>query len=150
MTSTTPRYLRPGKGTKVANAFARGVTKLGISLWGSRVLGVRGRTSGQLREVPVNLLTHEGAQYLVAARGETQWVRNLRAAGEGQLRLGRRVEKFGYRELADDEKPAVLRAYLARWKFEVGVFFDGVDASSPDETLRRIAPGYPVFEIRTA
>jgi hypothetical protein len=50
-------------------------------------------------------------------------------------------------ELADDEKPVLLRAYLKRWKFEVGVFFDGVDASASDETLRRIAPGYPVFRV---
>jgi rhamnogalacturonyl hydrolase YesR len=61
--------------------------------------------------------------------------------------VGRRVERFTVTELADDAKPALLRAYLKRWKFEVGVFFDGVDASASDETLRRIAPGYPVFRV---
>src|SRR5204863_3253 len=88
-----------------------------------------------------NLLTVDGARYLVAPRGVTQWVRNIRAAGEAELRVGRRVEPIRVVELADDEKPALLRAYLSRWKFEVGVFFDGVDASASDETLRRIAPG---------
>jgi hypothetical protein len=85
-----------------------------------------------------------------APRGHTQWVRNLRAAGEGELHLGRRVERFVPTELDDADKPAVLRAYLRRWKFEVGVFFDGVDAKAPDEKLLEIAPGYPIFRIRTA
>jgi len=146
---TDTRYLKPGKSTAVFNGAVRGLTKLGISLLGSRVLIVRGRKTGEPRELPVNLLPFEGKKYLVAARGETQWVRNLRVAGEGQLRLGRRTETFTYRELTDDEKPALLRSYLKRWAFEVGAFFDGVDAKAPEEKLREIAPGYPVFEIRT-
>ncbi|MFD9888300.1 nitroreductase family deazaflavin-dependent oxidoreductase [Amycolatopsis sp. NPDC059027] len=141
------RYVEPGKATAVFNRVIQGLTKLGVSVWGSRVLVVRGRKSGEPRSVPVNLLTLDESRYLVAPRGETQWVRNLRAAGEGQLRVGRRTEDFGYRELTDDEKPAVLRAYLRRWKFEVGVFFDGVDDKSSDETLRGIAPGYPIFHV---
>jgi hypothetical protein len=71
----------------------------------------------------------------------------VRAAGGGELRVGRRVEPFTVVELVDDQKPAILRPYLKRWKFEVGVFFDGVDASASDETLREIAPGYPVFRL---
>jgi hypothetical protein len=74
-------------------------------------------------------------------------VRNLRAIGTGELVVGRRVETFRATELADADKPAVLRAYLKRWKFEVGVFFDGVGADASDEDLLRIAPGYPVFLI---
>ncbi|WP_328605093.1 nitroreductase family deazaflavin-dependent oxidoreductase [Amycolatopsis sp. NBC_00345] len=146
----TTRYVEPGRATRVSNEVVQKLTKLGVSVWGSRVLMVRGRKSGAVREVPVNLLPFEGKRFLVAPRGETQWVRNLRAAGEGQLRVGSRVQTFTYRELADDEKPAVLRRYLKRWKFEVGVFFDGVDADAPEEKLRDIAPGYPVFEISMA
>jgi deazaflavin-dependent oxidoreductase (nitroreductase family) len=142
------RYVHVGGGTLVVNRVVEWLTRHGISLWGSRVLAVRGRTTGQWRTVPVNLLTHEGERYLVAPRGHTQWVRNLRAAGgTGELRLGRRVEAFTADELPDAAKPAVLRAYLERWKFEVGVFFDGVDASASNETLLRIAPGYPVFRL---
>jgi deazaflavin-dependent oxidoreductase (nitroreductase family) len=144
------RYLRPGWFTK--NVFNRGVaglTRLGVSVLGSRVLEVRGRTSGEPRRVPVNLLTLDGERYLVSPRGETQWVRNLRACGgEGTLLLGRRREPFTADELNDDAKPPVLRAYLKRWKAEIGVFFKGVDADAPDEDLRRIAPGYPVFRLR--
>jgi hypothetical protein len=148
--ATTPgtRYIQPGTGTRVFNGTVAGLTKLGISVWGWRVLFVRGRTSGEWRSTPVNLLTLEGERYLVAPRGITQWVRNIRAAGgEGELHLGRRVEPFTGVELSDDDKPRVLRAYLKRWKMEVGVFFDGVDASAPDEKLREIAPGYPVFRV---
>ncbi len=82
-------------------------------------------------------------------RGVTQWVRNLRVAGEGALRLGRRTEVFHATELADPDKPDVLRAYLRRWKMEVGVFFDGVDADSPDDDLLRIAADHPVFRVDT-
>jgi deazaflavin-dependent oxidoreductase (nitroreductase family) len=147
--SSTERYVTVGGGTAVFNRAVEWLTRRGLSLWGSRVLAVRGRTSGQWRTVPVNLLTHDGERYLVAPRGHTQWVRNLRAAGgTGELRLGRRVEAFTADELPDAAKPAVLRAYLKRWKFEVGVFFDGVDASASDETLLRIAPGFPVFRLR--
>ncbi|MDX6578621.1 MAG: hypothetical protein QOJ47_170, partial [Gaiellales bacterium] len=111
---------------------------------------VRGRTSGEPRRVPVNLLTLDGERYLVAPRGETQWVRNLRASGaEGTLLLGRRREPFVATELGDDEKPRVLRAYLKRLKAEVGMFFEGDAADAPDEELRRIAPGYPVFRMNT-
>ncbi|GAA4664617.1 MULTISPECIES: nitroreductase family deazaflavin-dependent oxidoreductase [Amycolatopsis] len=141
------RYIKPRKGEHVLHNSARWLTKHGMSLLGSRVLTVRGRKTGEPHSNPVNLLTFEGERYLVAPRGETQWVRNLRAAGEGQLRVGRRVERFKPVELADDDKPALLRAYLKRWKWEVGMFFDGVDAGASDEKLREIAPGYPVFRI---
>jgi deazaflavin-dependent oxidoreductase (nitroreductase family) len=144
-------YRKPGWFTKVVfNGFVAQMTRLGISVWGSRVLRVRGRSSGEWRSTPVNLLSHDDHRFLVAPRGETQWVRNLRAAGSGELRLGRRIETFRAVELSDSEKPPVLRAYLKRWKAEVGVFFDGVSASSPEEELRRIAPGHPVFRIERA
>ena len=142
------RYVEPGWFTRqVFNRAVNGLTKLGISVWGSRELRVRGRKTGEWRTVPVNLLTFEGTRYLVAPRGHTQWVRNLRVSGSGELRVGRRVEAFRATEVADDDKVEVLRAYLKRWKVEVGVFFGGVSAKSPDEELRRIAPDHPVFRL---
>jgi deazaflavin-dependent oxidoreductase (nitroreductase family) len=141
------RYIEPRRSTRAFNALVAALTRLGLSVWGSRVLAVRGRTSGEWRTTPVNLLTHGGERYLVAPRGETQWVRNLRVAGGGELRLGSRTEAFTATELADDDKPALLRAYLRRWKFETGAFFDGVGPESPADDLRRIAPGHPVFRI---
>ena len=148
---TQPRYLRPGWFTRnVFNRIVAGLTRLGISVWGSRQLRVRGRKSGEWRSVPVNLLTFEGNRYLVAPRGVTEWVRNLRAAGNGELHVGRRTESFRATEVADDDKPPILRAYLKRWKAEVGIFFRGVSAKSSDDELRRIAPDHPVFRIEEA
>jgi deazaflavin-dependent oxidoreductase (nitroreductase family) len=144
---TDARYIRAGRGTEIFNAIVTGLTRIGVSIYGSRVLAVRGRKSGEWRTVPVNLLTFNGERYLVAPRGHTQWVRNMRSAGGGELRVGRKVEVFTAEELPDDVKPEILREYLRRWKFEVGVFFDGVDASASDEKLRSIAPGYPVFRL---
>jgi deazaflavin-dependent oxidoreductase (nitroreductase family) len=143
-------YKRPGWFTQnVFNPLVAFLTRRGLSVWGSRELRVRGRKSGEWRSTPVNLLTLDDQRYLVAPRGHTQWVKNLRVSGNGELRVGRKVEPFEASELADDDKTEILRAYLKRWKMEVGVFFDGVDGNSSDEDLRRIAADHPVFAIRT-
>ena len=148
---SAPRFQEPGWVTAhVFNPMVATLTRMGLSLHGSRVLAVRGRTSGEMRTTPVNLLTVDGTRYLVAPRGHTQWVRNLRAAGEGELRLGRRTERFRATEVGDDDKPPILRAYLRKWKMEVGVFFGGVGPDAPDADLRRIAPDHPVFRIEVA
>ncbi|MBN0043587.1 nitroreductase family deazaflavin-dependent oxidoreductase [Streptomyces actuosus] len=139
---------KPGWFTvNVLNRFVAWLTRRGVSVWGSRVLAVRGRKSGQWRTTPVNLLAIDGRQYLVAPRGHVQWTRNMRAAGGGELHLGKNVEEFTATEVADDDKAPILRAYLKRWKAEVGVFFDGVGPDSSDAELRRIAPDHPVFRI---
>jgi deazaflavin-dependent oxidoreductase (nitroreductase family) len=143
----TPRYVKAGRAGSIFNKAVEALTRCGVSLYGSRVLAVRGRKSGQWRTVPVNLLEYRGMHYLVAPRGETHWVRNLRANGEGELRVGRRTERFTATELSDDEKPPVLRAYLQKWRFEVKTFFDGIAADAAEPELRRIAQGYPVFRI---
>lgn len=149
MTAQTPhRYQEPGWFTRnVFNKLVAGLTGLGISVLGSRVLAVRGRKSGEWRTTPVNLLIIDGQRYLVSPRGHTQWVRNLRVAREGELRLGRRAEPFIAEEVSDDDKPAILRAYLTRWKAEVGVFFGGVGPDASDAELRRISPDHPVFKV---
>jgi deazaflavin-dependent oxidoreductase (nitroreductase family) len=151
MTAHTPRrYVKPGWFTRqFFNRAVLELTGLGISVWGSRILAVRGRKSGEWRTTPVNLLSLGGQRYLVAPRGETQWVRNLRVAGEGELRLGRRTEPFSAAEVPDDAKPPILRTYLTRWKMEVGIFFGGVGPGAPEADLRRIAPNHPVFLIAT-
>ncbi|HEV2311115.1 MAG TPA: nitroreductase/quinone reductase family protein [Acidimicrobiia bacterium] len=141
-------YQRPGWFTRhVFNPGVAVATRAGLSVWGSRILQVRGRVSGEVRETPVNPLTLGERRYLVAPRGTTQWVRNLRVAKEGTLRVGRRTEPFTATEVSDPDKPEILRAYLRRWKLEVGVFFDGVSDTSTDEELHRIAPDHPIFEL---
>jgi deazaflavin-dependent oxidoreductase (nitroreductase family) len=149
MSETTRHYRQPGWFTKhVFNKAVAGATRLGISVWGSRVLEVKGRKTGAPRRTPVNLLVVGDTTYLVAARGEAEWVRNVRAAG-GQLDLllGRGRTHYVATELFNEAKVTVLRAYLKRWKAEVGVFFDGVGPDSTEEEFAVIAPKHPVFVI---
>lgn len=141
-------YLKPDWFNKnVFNPSVALMTRVGISVWGSRILRVRGRKSGEWRSNPVNLLTFEGKQYLVSPRGHTQWVRNIRVTGAGELVLGSKVQAFTAAEIPDAEKAPIVRAYLKRFSFEVGMFFKGVKADSPDEDLSRIAPDHPVFRL---
>src|SRR5262245_34572194 len=127
------QYVRPGWFTRnVFNPFVALLTRLGLSVKGSRILAVRGRKSGEWRTTPVNLLVERSERYLVAPRGVTQWVRNVRAGGEAELRLGRSRESIRLVELGDEDKQEVLRAYLQHWRWEVGVFFKGVVATAYD------------------
>jgi len=149
MSVTTPtRYIEPGWFTAhLFNPLVRGLTRAGVSVRGSRELSVVGRRSGAVRRVVVNLLDVDGERYLVAPRGNTQWVRNVRAAGRAELRVGRRVETVVPVELADAAKPAIIREYLRRWKSEVGMFFEGIDEHASDADILAIAPGFPVFAL---
>lgn len=142
------RYIGPSGLDPIMNKVFNLLPKLGISVMGSRLLAVRGRKSGEWRTTMVNPMTAaDGARYLVAPRGHTQWVRNLRAAGGGELRLGRKSETFTAVEIADADKTPLLRLYLEKWGWEVGRFFEGLDRNATDAQLAEIAPGFPVFRI---
>jgi deazaflavin-dependent oxidoreductase (nitroreductase family) len=145
----TTHYQQPGFLTRhVMNPTVAFLTRRGLSLAGSSVLGVPGRTSGEMRTTPVNPLTLDGTRYLLAARGHTQWVRNLRVSGWAELTVGRRTERVTAREITDPaEIVPILRAYLEQWAWEVGAFFQGVGADASDEELAAIAPQHPVFVI---
>lgn len=149
---TQPHYRKPGWFTRnVFNKLVAVLTKSGLSVMGSRVLEVKGRKSGTPRRTPVNLLVLNGREYLVSPRGETQWVRNVRADdGRLDLLLGSKRTSYHAEEVPDGDRADVLRAYLKRWKAEVGVFFEGVGPDSTDEQLRAIAPKHPVFLLSTA
>jgi deazaflavin-dependent oxidoreductase (nitroreductase family) len=99
----------------VAQTDLVGEASHGVSLRGTAELSVRGRTSGEWRRIPLSPLPYEGGPYLISARGHSQWVRNLRAAGGGQLQVGRRTQQFTAVELIDEEKPVLLRTYLRGW-----------------------------------
>ncbi|HET6964596.1 MAG TPA: nitroreductase family deazaflavin-dependent oxidoreductase [Acidimicrobiales bacterium] len=145
-------YKQPDWFTRhIANPLVMTLTRSGLSIRGSRVLEVRGRRTGEPRRVPVNPLQLEDTTYLVAPRGETEWVRNVRAAG-GRLTLiqGRRRREFTATEIPDADKPELLRQYLVRWKAETGIFFDGVGPDSTHAELAAIAGRHPVFRLEPA
>jgi hypothetical protein len=152
MSEPTVYYRPPGPIVcRLMNPFVEGLTRAGVSVWGSRILEVKGRRSGLARRTPVNLLGVDGRRYLVAPRGDCQWVRNVRSdGGRLTLLLGRKREAMVAEELADCEKPPILRAYLRKWRMEVGVFFDGVTADSAEEDVLRIAGNHPVFVLSDA
>ena len=149
MTEQQTKFVEPGLLTRIFNGFVTLLTKAGLSMAGSRTLTVVGRKSGEPRTTPVNPLEIAGVTYLVAPRGTTQWVRNLRAAGEGELKLGRKTTRFRGEEVPDDEKLPILKAYLDKWAWEVGTFFE-LEKDPSDESIRGIAHLHPVFRVHAA
>jgi hypothetical protein len=139
-------YKKPGFMVNALNALVKVMNRAGISPQGSHTLVVKGRTSGKPRSMPVNPMEFQGSRYLVAPRGETHWVRNLRASGEADLSL-RKTEHIRTEEVADNEKPAIILAYLDRWGGVTREHF-GASSNHPDEAeLGRLAARTPVFRI---
>lgn len=147
-----PKYQRPGFFTRaVINPLIMLVGKTtGWTMKNTHTLTVRGRTSGKKQSVPVAPIEVDGARYLVAPRGTTQWVRNIRASGEGELQLGRKRERITVQEIDDDAKPPVLRPYLRVWAMDMKEFFNNVGADASEEEIRREAEDHPVFRITSA
>ena len=144
---SSPYYLKGSPLTVRFNSVIGWLARHGFSLAGTAEMSVRGRKSGRMQRVPVNPHTYEGEQYLVSARGHSQWVRNMRAAGGGELRVGRKVREFTVVELSDAEKLPILRTYLQKWGWEVNQYFQGVTAKSSDEEIVAAAPDHPVFRF---
>jgi deazaflavin-dependent oxidoreductase (nitroreductase family) len=142
-----PLYIKPNWFTRnVFNPFVAGLHKLGIGVQGSQTLAIRGRKSGEIRSNPVNPFEIDGRTYLLAPRGNTQWVRNLRAASEGELRSGRKKRHFHAEEVPDSEKLPLMRLYMDKWSWEVKGFL-GLDAKASDEEIERILPDHPAFVL---
>lgn len=147
MSQSSPYYVQSSPMTVRVNGIVGWLARHGLSLAGNAELSVRGRKSGRMQRIPVNPHTSEGEQYLVSARGHSQWARNMRAAGDGELRVGRKVRAFTAVELPDEEKLPILRTYLEKWGWQVKEYFAGVTAESSDEEILAIAPDHPVFRI---
>ncbi|MEU6992204.1 nitroreductase family deazaflavin-dependent oxidoreductase [Streptomyces sp. NPDC046465] len=147
--SPSPYYLKGSRLNIRFNGVVGWLARHGVSLMGSAELSVQGRKSGKMQRVPVNPYTHDAdrGQYLVSARGHSQWVRNMRVAGGGELRVGRKVRTFTAVELPDAEKVPLLRGYLEQWGWEVNQYFQGVTAKSSDAEILAAAPDHPVFRI---
>jgi deazaflavin-dependent oxidoreductase (nitroreductase family) len=141
------RYDEPHRAARAANALIRWLAELGISVAGTRALRVRGRKTGKLRGVVVNVLTVDDVDYLVSPRGTTQWVRNVRAAGV--VDVGPRWHRRQLRttEVANSAKPDLLKRYLDKWYWEVKGHIAGLTPDSGDDELRAAAPSIPVFAL---
>jgi deazaflavin-dependent oxidoreductase (nitroreductase family) len=144
---SSPYYLKGSPLNVRFNSVVGWLARQGLSIAGTAEMSVRGRKSGKMQRIPVNRHTYEGAQYLVSARGHSQWVRNMRAARGGELRVGRKVREFSAVELPDGEKLPILRTYLEKWGWEVNQYFNGVTAKSSDEEIIAAAQDHPVFRI---
>ncbi|MFF7163643.1 nitroreductase family deazaflavin-dependent oxidoreductase [Streptomyces sp. NPDC008086] len=144
---SSPYYLKGSPLNVRFNSVIGWLARHGLSIAGTAEMSVRGRRSGRMQRIPVNPHSHDGARYLVSARGHSQWVRNMRAAGGGELRVGRRVRAFSAVELPDEEKLPILRTYLEKWGWEVDQYFNGVTAKSSDEEIVAAAQDHPVFRI---
>jgi hypothetical protein len=140
-------FERPGFAERTFGRVLGFLVRLGIVRGHFWVLEVRGRKSGRTISLPVDPIDHDGHRYLVCARGESQWVRNARAAGEIALVRGFVRARHSVRELAPADRPLVLKAYLDLYALEVQRFFP-VAKGSPVEAFTPLAARYPVFEIQ--
>lgn len=143
----TTRYDKPHRAARAFNEVIRQLAELGIGIAGTRALRVRGRTTGQWRSVVVNVLTVDGRDYVVSPRGNTQWVRNARAAGRVQTGPRWHRRETAVREVPDAEKPDLIRRYLDRWYWEVKGHAGGLTPSSTESEVKEIAASIPVFEL---
>jgi deazaflavin-dependent oxidoreductase (nitroreductase family) len=142
-------FLKPSLAERVFNRIFGIAIGFGLGLSHNHVLEVRGRKSGRTFSAPVDLLEFEGRRYLVAPRGETNWVRNARAAGRVALSKGRRREEFAAREVSPAQRPELLKAYLDRFAPTVQRYFPLPRESAASE-FAPIAGRYPVFELTSS
>ncbi|MGZ4529023.1 MAG: nitroreductase/quinone reductase family protein [Mycobacterium sp.] len=144
------RYEEPNGVVRAANAVIRWLAEMGVSIAGTRALRVRGRKTGKPRAVVINLLTVDGVDYLVSPRGNTQWARNVRAAGVVETGPRWRRRRARVSEVADAAKPELLRRYLDRWYWQVKDYVAGLTPDSTDEQFHAVAPTIPVFALAEA
>ena len=140
-------YLRPGALDRVLGRALVLLVWIGLIRGHFYVLEVRGRKTGRTISLPVDPLDFEGRRYPVCARGNANWVRNARAAGEVALVRAMRRRRYAARELSSSLRPPVLKAYLDRFAGEVQRFFP-VPKGSPVESFNHLASRYPVFELQ--
>ena len=144
--SSSPAFRQPTAIERLFNRVFGFLVGMGLGFKHNYLLQVRGRKSGKLYSTPIDLLEIDGRRYLVAPRGQTQWVRNAEAAGEVVLKKGSNLQSFGLRPIANADKPPLLKAYLEKFKAEVQRYFP-IAAGSDVEGFEGIAADYPVFEL---
>lgn len=142
----TQQYLRPSGAERLFGRVLTSLIRLGLIRGHFYVFEVRGRRTGRTLSLPVDPLTHDGFRYLVCARGNANWVRNARAAGEVTLSRAMRRRRYAVRELPPAKRPPGLKAYLDSYAREAQRFFP-IPKGSPVEVFTDLSPRYPVFEL---
>jgi deazaflavin-dependent oxidoreductase (nitroreductase family) len=134
------------------NLIARRLLALGVPMGPDVLLTVRGRKSGLPRTTPVALCEYAGRQGVVSPFGETDWSRNLRAAGRAIISIGRHKEEVMAVELEPPEAAAFIRDVLAPRARQtlLGEWFvrcvDQIDIDHPMGAVQ----GRPMFELHPA
>ncbi len=146
MTEAAAYFLPPRAIERMFGRALACCVRLGIIRGHFFVLEVRGRKSGRTISLPVDPIEVGGRRYLVCARGESNWVKNARAAGEVTLAQSLRRRRYRVRELPLNERAPVRKAYLDHFALEVQRFFP-VSKGSPVDAFDAFAARYPVFEL---
>jgi deazaflavin-dependent oxidoreductase (nitroreductase family) len=146
MMSGQEAFLKPTPVERLFNQAFGLLLRLGIGLKHNYLLEVRGRKSGRLYSTPVDVLDLDGRRFLVCGRGQSQWVRNARAAGRVALARGGKRTEFAVRAVPDMEKAPIIKAFVQRFKPTVQRYFP-VAAGAPVAEFEPIAERYPVFEL---
>ncbi len=142
---------------RASNGLTSRLLRVGLPMGPNTLLTVRGRTSGFPRSAPVAIMAVDGQRYVIGAYGDVHWVRNLRAAGEGTIRMGRRTVAITARELSHDEGVAffgtTLPGYIARFPWFGRAFARMLFGLVGPEVLgdpEKAATTRPVFELTVA
>ena len=146
MPQSSIEFMRPSSLDRIVNRVFGFLVKIGFGLAHNFLLEVQGRKSGRVYATPVNVLNHENKRYLVAPRGDTQWVRNVVVSQKATLVRGAKRENVRMRAIADDAKPEILKAYVDRYRLTVQRYFP-IPAGSPLKDFEPLVGRYPVFEI---
>lgn len=140
-------YLKPGAVERIFGRLLTFLVRIGLVCGHFYVLEVRGRRSGRTISLPVDPIEFQGRRYLICARGNSNWVRNARTAGEVVLVRAMRRRHYAVRELPPGKRSPILKAYLDRFAGEVQRFFP-VPKGSSVEAFNDLASHYPVFELQ--
>ena len=135
-------YHKPSGMTKFFNRVFGSFAGIGLTPKKSVMLEVKGRRSGEPRSVPVNWVEHDGNRYLVSPRGESEWVRNVRAdGGRAVLRRGGTAESVRLEEIPVEGRAAIIKQYVGENQIVKGEF--GLEPDDAIEKYEGIAANHP-------
>lgn len=142
-------YHKPSGPVKLMNSIIGRLASIGLIPRDTIQLEVKGRRSGKTRSNAVTWVEYEGQRYLVAPRGNTEWVRNVQAAGGEAVLKHRKTERVRLEEIPLEQRAPIIRAYLKKTAAVTKREF-GLDPDAPLEEFDKIAPRHPVFRITPA